>query len=60
MLTSVMKCKACGTVFQVDLDRDSNTSCPQCGSSNTASASGASPSKRVITPGTPQDKRVLT
>lgn len=59
MLSSVMKCKACGTVFQVDLDRD-NTSCPQCGSSNTTSASGASPTKRVITPGNSQDKRVLT
>jgi len=46
MLLAMLKCQSCGTMFQVDLDRG-DTSCPQCGSSNTTSTT-VDTTKKII------------
>ena len=46
MLSATLKCQACGTVFQVDLDKG-DTKCPKCGGSNTVPTTTDS-SKKII------------
>lgn len=47
MLSALLVCQGCGTKFQADLDRG-DTSCPQCGSSNTSSTTDTSGVKKII------------
>jgi DNA-directed RNA polymerase subunit RPC12/RpoP len=48
MLSATLKCQACGTKFQADLDRG-DASCPQCGSSNTVTVAFTDNVKKIIT-----------
>ena len=47
MLSATLKCQACGTMFQADLDRG-DTTCPQCGSSNTVPTASTQGVKKII------------
>ena len=48
MLTANYKCNQCGKVFTMDLDKESDNSCPACGSSDTVAVRYTPSTKAVV------------